>query len=211
MNHAIGKRAVLAACAVILLCLTVVIGVSLALFSDSQTVRNHLKAGDLDVTLTRTNLEYSVLNEDGELEKIVVPGRQSFTSAGTENVFGVNSTSMLIIPGSYFKADMEISNDGDAAFVYNVGIQLIGESNALAEQLEVTVTRPGQQPVTKTLNEMVNGVTIFGGEMLKGDAPHTFTVEVKFIKSNDSAINNNLAQTQIAEFDLMVSATQSTQ
>jgi predicted ribosomally synthesized peptide with SipW-like signal peptide len=209
MSGLVGKRAVLVSLAVILLCMTLIIGVSLALFTDTETVRTHLRAGDLDVTLTRTGLEYSIVNADGELEKTVVSDPYEFTGSGTENVFGAGIKEARIIPGSYFKVDMEIGNNGNVAFVYDVGIQLLGESNSLAAQLEVTVTRPGQEPVKHTLDEMINGVTVFGGEMFVGDEPQTFTVEVNFVKRDD--VVNNLAQTQVAEFDLIVSATQSTQ
>ena len=47
------KRTLLVSCAVILLCMTVIIGMTWALFTDTHTVKNHLKAGDLDITLER--------------------------------------------------------------------------------------------------------------------------------------------------------------
>ena len=58
----------------------------------------------------------------------------------------------------------------------------------------------------KKLSEMINGHTVMVGTMLEGDAAQTFNIDVYF-KEDTNAINN-AAQTQLAEFDLIVSATQ---
>ena len=101
---------------------------------------------------------------------------------------------------------MRISNTGNVAFNYNVGIQLLGESNALAEQLQVTITHPDGKTTTKMLSEMIQGVTIDTGELIRGGAAQNFSVEIRFVDVS----GNNAAQTQIAEFDLVVTAIQST-
>lgn len=200
------KRALLAAGAVILLCMTIIAGMTYALFSDSETVRNHLKAGDLDATLTRTYLEYNVLDAAGRLEVIQVEGEFDFSNASTKNVFGVDSTNLLLIPGGYFKADMKLANTGNVAFTYNIGIQLIGKGNALAEQLQVTVTHPNGTTTTKMLSELTQGITIDSGELIRGGAAQEFSVTILFVDSG----TNNSAQDQQAEFDLVVTAVQST-
>jgi predicted ribosomally synthesized peptide with SipW-like signal peptide len=187
--------------------MTIIVGVTFSLFTDSETVRNHLKAGDLEATLTRTYLEYNTLDEVGRLEVQKVEGEFDFSNASTNNVFGVDSSNLLLIPGSYFKADMKIANTGNVAFTYNIGIQLIGKSNALAEQLQVTVTHPDGTTTTKMLSELTQGITIDSGELLKGGAAQNFTVEIRFV---DKSTENNEAQDQQAEFDLVVTAVQST-
>lgn len=192
---------------IVLLCMTIIVGMSFALFTDTKKVRNHLQAGDLEVTMTRTSLEYSVLDENGLLKVINVEDDLDFTNPSNENVFGVDSENIRIVPGTYFKADMLIKNDGNVAFDYEVGIKLIGSSNALADQLEVIVTNHNGVTTTKRLSEMINGVTVKTGNMLKGAEAQAFTVEVKFI--DDTSVNND-AQTQIAEFDLVVNAVQAT-
>ncbi len=208
MNRINRKRTLLVSGAIILLCMTIIVGVTVGLFTDSETVRNHLKAGDLEATLTRTYLEYNTLDAVGRLEVQKVEGEFDFSNASTNNVFGVDSSNLLLIPGSYFKADMKIANTGNVAFTYNIGIQLIGKSNALAEQLQVTVTHPDGTTTTKMLSELTQGITIDSGELLKGGAAQNFTVEIRFV---DKSTENNAAQDQQAEFDLVVTAVQSTQ
>lgn len=207
MNRINRKRTLLVSGAIILLCMTIIVGVTVALFTDSKTIRNHLQAGDLKATLTRTYLEYNTLDAVGRLEVQKVEGEFDFSNASTNNVFGVDSSNLLLIPGSYFKADMKIANTGNVAFTYNIGIQLIGKSNALAEQLQVTVTHPDGTTTTKMLSELTQGITIDSGELLKGGAAQNFTVEIRFV---DKSTENNAAQDQQAEFDLVVTAVQST-
>ena len=62
------KRILITSFSVIILCLCILVGVSYSLFTDSEQVTNHLKSGELDITLERTNLEYVTLNEQGYLE-----------------------------------------------------------------------------------------------------------------------------------------------
>ena len=50
------KRTLLVSSAVIMLCMTIIVGMTWALFTDTQTVHNHLQAGDLKITLKRTEL-----------------------------------------------------------------------------------------------------------------------------------------------------------
>ena len=206
MNSIERKRTLVISGAIILMCLVIIFGMTVGLFTDSEIVRNHLKAGDLEATLTRTYLEYNILDENGRLQVLKAEGDFDFSAASTNNIFGIDSTNLLIIPGSYFKADMRISNTGNVAFNYNVGIQLLGESNALAEQLQVTITHPDGKTTTKMLSEMIQGITIDTGELIRGGAAQNFSVEIRFVDVS----GNNAAQTQIAEFDLVVTAIQST-
>lgn len=213
------KRVLLVSCSIILLCMSIIIGMTYALFTDSVSVKNHLKAGNLDITLTRTNLKYSVLNEDGELAVTEVTDDYNFTASTNENIFGIDATDIRIVPGSYFDADMEIANNGNVAFTYSVGIQLIGNSNALAEQLQVTVTHPDGTTTTKKLSELADGLSIATGKMKVTDASQSFSVKVEFIDdvvananlaTGETPMDNDLAQTQSAVFDLVVTAVQAT-
>lgn len=201
------KRVLIVSGAIILLCMMIIAGMTFALFTDSKRMSNHLRAGDLEVTLTRTYLEYSVLDANGKLAVTKNTQSVNFTNSTKENVFGVDAKDLFIVPGSYFKAKMKVSNVGNVAFNYDVGIQLAGKSNALAEQLQVTVTRADGSSVTARLSEMANGFTIQAGELIRGAGSQEFTVEVRFI--DDTSINN-AAQTQLSVFDLYVTAVQAT-
>lgn len=199
------KRGLLVSCSIILLCMTIIVGMTYALFTDSVSVQNHLKAGKLDVTLTRTDLTYSVLDTNGKLKTESVPADLDFTNSTSENVFGIDTATNMIVPGSFFEATMVLANNGNVAFTYDVKLQLLSASNKLAEQLKVTVTHPDGTKTTKMLSEISNGLLISAGEMEATAAAKTFTVRVEFI--NNTAINN-AAQDLTAVFDLSVSATQ---
>lgn len=201
------KRILITSCSVVLLCICAIIGTVYALFSDTVSVKNHLQAGTLDVTLERTELKYTLLNQNGQLETIEDLTPIDFTSPNNENVFGIDDSDVNIVPGSYFEAKMKLKNTGNVAFDCNVIIKLDGSSNALAEQLRVTVTRQGQEPIVKSLSALNdNGYSIAIGEMGANASDEVFTVRVEFITSD----SNNDAQDLSASFDLVVEAIQAT-
>lgn len=201
-----GKRALLVSFCVIMLCMTVVIGMTYAIFTDSVSVKNHLKAGNLSVALTRTSLTYCVLDEDGYLVTQTVEDDVSFTESNGENVFGISSADAIIAPGSYFDATMKIENKGSVAFTYQIEFEMIGDANALAEQLEVTVTHADGTKTTKMLNELTDGLTVDAGKMTGKDTAQSFSVMIKFTEGS----SNNAAKAQTAAFDLIVTAVQDT-
>lgn len=203
------KRILLISCTVILVCVSVIVGMTYALFTDSVTVQNHLKAGKLDVSLVRTNLKYSVLNEDGQLEEVELSGTDNevdFTESTPENVFGLDGTNKKIVPGSFFEAKMKLENNGNVAFAYEVKLHFSDSANALSDQLQVTVTHPDGHTTTKTLSELSSAMTIAEGEMTASDDAQGFVVKISF----PDLPNQNAAQNLTTAFDLSVSATQST-
>lgn len=217
------NRVLLTSCAVILLCICIIAGMSFALFTDSVSVGNHLKAGNLKINLKRTNLKYSVLNDDGELAETTVTDVVDFTNRTGSNVFGIDSTEIRIVPGSYFDATLQIENAGNTAFTYNVGIKLLGDANAMAKQLQVTLTDADGNSQTQMLSELTaSGLTFYGGKMKVGAEPQTFTVKVEFINDVDynaglpadaepeDYMDNDNAQNKSAIFDLVVTAVQAT-
>lgn len=212
------KRVLLISCSVIMLCICIIAGMSYALFTDSVSVGNHLQAGNLNVTLTRTNLEYSVLNAEGELAVTTVAEDLDLTTSNANNVFGIDSTDIRIVPGSYFDADLEIKNAGNTAFNYSISIKLLGNSTDLAEQLKVTVTHPNGTTTEKMLSELAGGLSIDTGKMKVGDTAQSFSVRVEFVNDSDynvnlpveDRLNNNAAQNDSAVFDLVVTAVQAT-
>lgn len=204
------KRVLLVSCSIILLCTCIISGMTYALFSDSLTVKNHLQAGELDVTLTRTSLKYSVLNEDGELEVIELSGKENeidFTETTDENVFGLNGTDKRVVPGSYFEAKMKFTNAGNVAFTYDVKIQLTSAANNLTSQMQVVVTHPDGTQTTKMLSELSSSLTVATGKMLANDTEQTFSVKLTFLDKAE----NNVAKGETAIFDLIVTANQATE
>lgn len=202
------KRVLILSCSIILLCVCIIAGMSYALFTDSVSVGNHLYAGNLKVTLTRTNLEYSVLNANGKLEVTTVEDDLNLTESTEDNVFGIDSTDIRIVPGSYFDAELEIANAGNTAFNYSIGIKMLGESTDLADQLKVIVTHPDGTTTEKRLSELTSGLSVAVGEMKVNDSHQSFGVRVEFIDNTDI---NNAAQNDSAVFDLIVTATQATE
>lgn len=203
-----NKRVLIVSCSIIMLCLCIIVGMSYALFTSSVSVGDHLQAGNLNISLTRTDLEYSVLDANGELKTITVEEDLDLTTASESNAFGIDSTDIRIVPGSYFDADFKITNVGNTAFTYTIDLKLLGSATALAEQLKVTVTHPDGSTTETMLSELTaNGLSIGAGKMKVGEGSQSFGVRVEFI---DNSSINNAAQNGTAAFDLVVTAVQAT-
>lgn len=171
------KRALLVSGSVILLCMTIIVGMTWALFTDTETVSNHLRTGDLDITLVRQSLKksaifdvtngtmtektYNTTNDGGYLVL-------SDPSSNNKNIFKVypngqaDNSAELIVPGSSYTANMAISNnESDVDFVYWLGIVVkdasgniipnTGDVGNLAKAVTVTVTPKNGNPRTVTL------------------------------------------------------------
>lgn len=220
------KRSLLVSGAIILLCMSVVVGATWALFTDDVTVSNHLQAGDLQITLKRVGLTKTTLTTLGYLEETTLSDADAFkdfTEPNNENVFGITMENGVatekIVPGSKFVATMEISNNenvSDVAYDYWIEIKLnvdglTAEEIAalkLDEQLKITVDSelendPEPQTLDKGL-EVGSGNNPIGTLTL-GDSD-TFTVTMEFVDSE----SNNDAKAQNLSFDLIVHAVQRT-
>ncbi|MBR2906584.1 MAG: hypothetical protein IKC26_00890 [Clostridia bacterium] len=218
------KRALLISCAIILLCLAIIAGMTYSLFTESFTVQNHLQAGDLDIQLTRTNLKYGILNADGYIEDFENKQSLELTNTNTAdlNVFGIDSKDIRIAPECYFEAAFEIDNIGEVAFNYSVDLVLSGEATDLAKQLQVTITESDGDVVVKWLSDLTAADGYYIAhvhEMSVNDPAETFTVRIDFVddvvynptvdlNAGETFMDNDLAQTKTAKFDLIVSATQ---
>ena len=223
------KRVLLISASMILLCMCVIVGATYALFTDTETVANHLQAGNLDVKFERTYLEYTVLNDEGVMIVKSEDADVDFTETnlGTANVFGIYDESR-IVPGSYVKAELKVSHDLDVddvpdsnvAFDYKVFIKLNQNSyNELANQLYVTVTNNETDEVVvdyvKLNDNMFNAenngyICIFSGDCVKILESDTFTVQIDFENVLDNGKTNNKAEDLTVYFDLIIEAEQST-
>ena len=204
-----NSRALIVSSAIILLCLTIITGMTVALFTDEEVVSNHLRAGDLDITLERTKLTSTYLTNRGFLETIVDDEDKDFTHDVDENVFALSGA--VIVPQSRYTAEMKITNNSDVAksdvaFAYWVEIVYTGVSGVdLAEQINVTVNTDN----SKRLNEglVVGSESEPIGVLAVGESGE-FSVTIEFLNLAE-AINNG-AQGDEVTFDLVVHAVQYT-
>lgn len=199
-------KALLLSCSIILLCICTLMGISYALFTDSASVKNHLKAGTLDATLTRTSLKYAVLNDAGYMTEKTL-GAHDFTGMTEKNVFGLDTTDLYIAPGSYFEAELALANadvDGHVAFDYVITVELTSAVNPLAEQMQITVTFPNGTKVVQMMDENDGKITFNSVHAVEAGQTHNFTVRVDF---THDASNNNAKSNELT-FDLSVACTQ---
>lgn len=209
------KRALIVSGAIIILCLTLFLGTTYALFTDTQSVRNHLSAGDLEITLLRTELVKTTLDETGYLVELA-PNKTvvDFTGPNKLNVFDIEEDEK-IVPGSRFVATMQVENHSDVAFGYWVEVVCVDKEYGenLAKQLKVTVDI-GTESSALVADGLVvkgpNGTWI--DELAIGEAS-SFVVTVEFLDSfiAENGIDaNDLAQGERLTFDLVVHAVQAT-
>ncbi len=208
------SAALVGASASALLGMAALVGGTYALFTDSATVTNHLKAGTLKISLVRTKLTKASIDSDGYIAETVDSIEKDFTGETGENVFGLEDGE-FIVPCSSYTANMRIYNGlkengsyvkSAVAFSYSVKIVLgEGSDQALSEQLEITVGQ-GTKEDTKKLSE-IGSDAILTGDMKKTDESADFWVKAEFLDLEE----NNDAQGQKADFDLVVEAVQLTE
>ena len=198
-------RTLLMTCVMIMLCATMIVGGTYALWSDNVTVENHLSSGIFNVKLERISLTKTYLNNETGYLVTTTPNTTivDFTNTNTadDNVFGIRNEK--VVPCSEYEAKLRLTNNGDVAFTYDVIIKLTSTSNALAEQLKVYIDGEDKG----TLDQYVaNGQAIIATQtMAKNQLAKEFTVKIQFI--NDNNVNND-AQDKEVMFDLLVNAVQ---
>ena len=201
--------------AIILLCFAIVIGMTFALFSDTDSVYNHLQAGTLSVTLKRTGLDKTFYVGGRDLKHEINETVIDFTDKTTldRNIFDILANEK-IVPGCKYVATMQVENHSDAPFGYWIAIKCSDETkdSSLAKQLWVTV----ESGDTKVEDFVGNSLTVGDegrgciGYVAIGGAS-SFTVTVEFLDSADSDTevdSNDLAQSESILFDLVVYAVQ---
>ena len=213
------KRALLVSSVVILLCMTIIAGMTFALFTDSVKLTNHLQAGTLDMTLIRTKLTKSDLNNDtGFLVDVTDTNRVDFSEPNGRNVFDIDPNSTLIVPGSMYSAEMQLINHTDTRksdVAFNYWLQITFPTTPdliLADQILVEV-KTDKGTISKNLSQtdLLNGSAVLGSEtspigvLAKTDSA-TFTVTITFQNLDPSV--NNTAKTLALDFDLVVHAAQ---
>ena len=208
------KKALLVSTAIILLCMTIIVGMTWALFTDTKTVSNHLQAGDLSITLKRTELTKTTLNAQGKLVTSAPDTTtKNFSNPTDENVFGIVEGEK-IVPGTKYQASMQIENHSDVAFGYWIEIVCTDKTNGadLAKQLKVTVNMGADASASVNDGLTVGSSSNYVGELII-DATAEFTVTVEFLDSfvaENNIDHNDLAQGESLSFDLVVHAVQAT-
>ena len=208
------KRALLVSASVILLCMTIIVGMTWALFTDTQKVTNHLQAGDLSITLKRTELTKTTLNAQGKLvTSDPDTTTKNFSNPTDENVFGIVEGEK-IVPGTKYVAKMQVENHSDVAFGYWIEIVCTDKTNGadLAKQLKVTVNTGADASASVNDGLTVGSSSNYVGELIIG-ATAEFTVTVEFLDSfvaENNIDHNDLAQGESLSFDLVVHAVQAT-
>lgn len=213
-----GMRAVLVATITMMLCIALIAAGTYALFTDTVNLTNHLQAGDLSITLKRTELVKTTLNTSGYLVDDTVQSATdtpvNFTNSTRENVFGIEEDEK-VVPGSKFVAKLQLENESDVAFGYWIEIICKDKTKGedLAKQVKITVSTSADRS-----DFVGNGLIVKGandgylGELAIG-ATATFTVTLEFLDSavvNNNIEENNLAQGEEIDFDLVVHAVQAT-
>ncbi len=204
------KRSVLMAVLTLMLCVALVASGSYALFTEEAELTNHLQAGSLDITLTRTRLDRKTIDPETGLFVTPEPNTDTvdFSGPTDRNVFDF-LTPPLIVPLCEYTATMQITNDPakcDVPFGYWIQIIYDGQENlALGDQLQVDVTTEDGTVHTAPVNRHLT----VGSEsdpigILAVGTSATFSVRVTFLDLE----NNNDAQGQSLEFDLIVHAVQ---
>lgn len=223
MNKKGKARALLSASVLLMLSTGLLVGGTYALFSDQVKVTNHLVAGNLNVSLLRTNLSKHTLdNTTGYSKDVTDDTVVDFTEATDKNIFGLEDGE-LVVPTSWFEATLKIVNgtknsDGSyvassVAFDYGVKVDVDEGSDAdLIDQLYVTVSKFDGEAFTpvvteKKLNEFTTD-TVFSGVMDKSQLEQQFKIKLEF-KNLENAVNNE-AMDDNADFDLIVEAVQRT-
>lgn len=214
MRRTNRKRTMLVSAAIILLCMVIIAGMTWALFTDTRGITNHLQAGDLSITLTRTELTKTTLDNTG---KLTTPAPDTnpkdFSKPTNENMFDIGEGEK-IVPGTKYVAKMKIDNKSDVAFGYWIEIACTDKANGedLAKQLKVTVS------TDKDASAFVgDGLTVGSeskpvAEVLVGSTAY-FTVTVEFLDSfieGNNIDHNDLAKGESLAFDLVVHAVQAT-
>jgi predicted ribosomally synthesized peptide with SipW-like signal peptide len=194
--------------------MTIIVGMTWALFTDTQKVTNHLQAGDLSITLKRTELTKTTLNAQGKLVTSAPDTTtKNFSNPTDENVFGIVEGEK-IVPGTKYQASMQIENNSDVAFGYWIEIVCTDKTNGadLAKQLKVTVNTGADASASVNDGLTVGSSSNYVGELIIG-ATAEFTVTVEFLDSfvaENNIDHNDLAQGENLSFDLVVHAVQAT-
>lgn len=201
------RRTIIIACLSIVLCVATLIGGTLALFSSTSTVTNHLRAGKLQIKLERVGLTKYVYDDEASAvrEKVYTDADAyvDFSASSDKNVFDIGANE-YIAPGYWYQATMRLGKAGSTVpFDYKVIVKLSGESNDFAKLLSVSVDGADKGHLSDYVVGENGEVVVSSGRVGVTDAEKTFTVKLLFEKD----ATNSVMDSEVS-FDLIVEATQ---
>ncbi len=173
-----------------------------ALFSQTASIKGHLIAGNMQMSLVRTALH----GEETAIQK-------DFTNS-TDNVFSAadGEDSLIIVPGGEYSATLKLSHDtaSTVGYEYYVEIKLADASNAdLASFLTVTLSSGS---VTASGTPSSTGIAIAKNAPIKvptgGESSFTVTVKFNDATTPDEQTKLNTVMKKNVSFDIQVVATQ---
>lgn len=198
-----------------------------AVFSDTSNISNHIIAENIDVTLKRTNLEYTYYN-DGSVSTKTDDTIYSFSGDehNDDSIFADIKEDehdvQYFAPSLYRTATMELSTESNVAYTYTLGFKFtegFEQSEDLGKQIKVTVTPKDLTSTSFTLNELTSEKKIEGQDgagltIFKASGSTTFDVKIEFLNDADpnsglEVGDNNKAEGKEVKFDMTVYAVQS--
>ena len=146
------RTKLLTAIGALVVSLALLVGGTYALFTDGAKITNHLRSGDMQLTLVRTDYTHMMLDADGFIADVTPadttenPRYKDFSAPMNENMFNLTDA-QVFVPGSSVSANMQLINSAqvsDTAFNYWFTIVVTGvdseELPKLADYLLLTVT-----------------------------------------------------------------------
>ncbi len=223
MNKAI--KSMMFSAITLLICVSLVVGGTYALFTDQVKVNNHLTAGNLKIGLDRISYTANDLDATTGLMKPVTDTTEVDLLTDATELFTVDKA----VPTSWYEATIRVSNDGSTAFDYGMrliwadGYVATAKDTLFADQIVITITssniadadktgtdKDGVNYVSAKLSEII-GKDIELGYILKNDPAETFTVKAEFVnnttENNKVNVGANEAKPTL-KFDVQVYATQ---
>ncbi len=194
----------------LILCAIIIVGATMALFTDNIVVNNHLSAGNLEVGLHRVSYQEFSIDANGLMSNKAQNTDRIDLNKDASVLFNISNA----VPSSLYQATIEVTNLGTTAF--NYGMRILWQANdnpddndeVFASQIRITVTGSKIQNETNSVSFMLSEVSsvtdISLGYMLKGADPETFTVKAEFVNSD----SNNAAMLASIIFDVQVFAVQ---
>ena len=199
-----SSKIFLLSCVTLLLCLTLLIATLYTMYVNEMNLVNHLSAGDLEITLVRTEITGKVYGSDGLMHDYSNTNRVDFSNPTEANLFDLTEETYFV-PGMEYKATLAVENNSDTVFGYYVELLVSDESSKeLCNQLQVVISSEDKQ-VSGKLSDLFLGSENDYVSIVELGASSSLTVEIYFV--DDSSVNNNVMDEKVY-FDLVVHANQ---